>query len=170
MPRKDFPRWIVEEVYRAQEGICGKIGCNKPLDRGFHRHHKDGNPENNSAENCELWCPECHYATFTGKKKDDYEAHKKQEREALANINKLIGLALEGKTSGVTIERLKEAIGMSLRISRRIAGLDAELEKVPPSIAMAMRMQEMTILQDTYMEGFKEGVQKVILTVEKEKA
>lgn len=158
MSRKGFKQWKVEVVYEAQEGICGKIGCNRPLSHGFQRHHKDGNPENDSLDNLELWCPKCHYASFTGAKKDEYERHKKQEAKTLKNINKLISLAFGGKLSGAHMERLIDAMQLGLRTSRHMAGLDAELESVPPSIALTIRLQEMKELQKTFLEGLKEGV------------
>jgi len=160
MSRKDFPSWKVDEVYESQEGICGNIGCNRPLSHGFARHHKDGNPENVDISNLLLFCPECHYATYTGSKKDEYERHKKQELEALTNINSLIKEAMgpAGKLSGATMERLIDATKLGLRISRQMAGLDRELESVPPSIALTVRLQEMREFQDIYLEGFREGV------------
>jgi len=60
--RRSFPRWKVEQVYIAQDEVC--VRCGNSLEYGLHRHHKDGNPANNSIDNLELLCPECYRATL----------------------------------------------------------------------------------------------------------
>jgi len=157
--RKDFPHWKVEAVYIAQDGVCAR--CGRPLEHGFHRHHKDGNPTNNDIDNLELLCPECHYATFKGAKKEALERHRKQEEKVLSDINRLIDEAFAGKVSGALMERLLDAMKLSLRVSRKLAGLDEELESVPASIVMLKRMEETRILQEKYLEGFMDGAKSI---------
>ena len=100
--RRDFPKWKVELAYIAQDGVCAR--CGRPLDRGFHRHHKDGNPMNNSLENLELLCPECHYATFGHEgEKNPLEEHRNLERKILERLDDLIGKALDGQVSGAVM-------------------------------------------------------------------
>jgi len=113
---------------------------------------------NNSLDNLELLCPECHYATFEGPKKEAYEKFKRQEEIVLDKLNKLIDEAFAGKFSGATIERLLEALTMSLKVARRVAGLDSEIEMPPPTIQIARMLDETRRLQRAYLEGYKDGV------------
>ena len=150
--RRDFPRWKVEQVYIAQDGVCAK--CGNSLEHGFHRHHKDGNPANNSIENLELLCPECHRATLG----EAVINHRRQEEKILNDLNRLIDECFAGKLSGAVVERLIEAMKMSLKISRSLNKVDEGIESPPASIALLKRMQETRILQEAYIEGFKDGV------------
>ena len=52
--------WTVEEKEQArmrQDGMCAH--CGKPPPR-WQYHHVDGNRSNNSMNNCEALCPNCH--------------------------------------------------------------------------------------------------------------
>jgi hypothetical protein len=51
-----------------------------------------------------------------------------------------------------------EAITLSLKISRNLNKIDEGIESPPASIALLKRMQETKILQEMYLEGFKDGV------------
>jgi len=84
--RKDFPKWKVTAAYVAQDGVCSK--CGNSLQHGFHRHHRDGNPKNNSVDNLELLCKECHRATLG----EPFKKHRAQEKKILENLNQLIAL------------------------------------------------------------------------------
>jgi hypothetical protein len=150
--RKDFPEWKVEQVYIAQDGAC--LRCGNSLEHGFHRHHKDGNPANNSIENLELLCVECHRATLG----DSIIEHRKQEERALNYLNKLLDECFAGKISGAVVERMIDAITLSLKVSRNLNKIDEGIESVPASIALIKRMQETKILQEAYLEGFKDGI------------
>jgi hypothetical protein len=154
--RRDFPRWKVEQVYIAQDGVCAR--CGSSLEHGFHRHHRDGNPANNSIENLELLCPECHRATFG----EAIINHRKQEEKILNDLNKLIDECFAGRLSGAVVERLIEAMKMSLKISRSLNRIDQGVESPPASIALLKRMQETRMLQEAYLEGFKDGVRWMI--------
>ena len=150
--RKDFFTWQVEAVYKAQDGVCAR--CGNSLEHGFHRHHKDGNHANNSIENLELLCPSCHRATLG----DAVKQHEEQERRILEKLNELIDKALDGKVAGAVVEKLIDAMQLSLRISRNLAKLDEGIESPPASIELAKRLQETKILTQTYLEGFKDGM------------
>ena len=150
--RKNFPKWKVEAVYYAQDGVCAR--CGGSLEKGFHRHHKDGNPMNNSIDNLELLCPECHRATLG----DEIEKHRQMEARILEKLNTLIDYAFEGKLSGAQVERLLEAMKLALKISRKQAKYDEGLETPPASIVLLRKLKETKILQDIYLEGFKDGV------------
>jgi hypothetical protein len=154
--RRDFPRWKVEQVYIAQDGVCAR--CGSSLEHGFHRHHKDGNPLNNSIENLELLCPECHRATLG----DAIINHRKQEEKILNDLNRLIDECFAGRLSGAVVERLIEAMKMSLKISRSLNKIDQGIESPPASIALLKRMQETKMLQEAYLEGFKDGVRWIL--------
>lgn len=62
-------RLLEENVFEAKCCCCGLtewLGNPIPLEL----HHKDGDKENNSLENLELRCPNCHYFTDTYKSKN----------------------------------------------------------------------------------------------------
>ena len=66
---KLLKRLIAEGYKEAKCEICGLTEWNgKPIH--FHLHHKDGNHNNNSFENLQVVCPNCHSQTDTycGKK------------------------------------------------------------------------------------------------------
>lgn len=151
MKRRDFPKWKVEQVYR-QDGVC--VRCGASLEHGFHRHHKDGNRANNEVDNLELLCPECHRATLG----DAITEHRKQEEKVLNDLNKLIDECFAGKIGGVVVERMIEAITLSLKVSKTPNKIDQGIESPSASIALLKRMQETSMLQEAYLEGFKDGV------------
>ena len=47
-----------EQVRIRQDGKCAK--CQKPPPARWEYHHMDGDTSNNSLENCEGLCPNCH--------------------------------------------------------------------------------------------------------------
>jgi len=47
---------------------------------------------------------------------------------------------------------------VSLSVSRSLNKFDQGIENPPASITLLKRMQETRILQETYLEGFKDGV------------
>lgn len=150
--RKSFKRWKVDLVYEAQDGAC--VVCGGTLKKGFHRHHKDGDPSNNDISNLELRCADCHRATF----KEAYKAHKDQERQVLASLNKLLEQGFEGKLSGANMERMLEAMTMSLKLSRSINKLDQGIEYPSAAIAMRFKMDEIKKLTEQYLAGLREGI------------
>jgi len=150
--RRDFPQWKVDLVYIAQDGVCTR--CGGTLAHGFHRHHKDGNPHNNSIDNLELLCAECHRATLG----DKYKAHVEQEKRVLENLNKLIELGFEGKLSGANMERLLEAMTLSLKVSRQINELDKGIEYPSPWLVFGQRQGELARITEAYLNGLREGI------------
>jgi 5-methylcytosine-specific restriction endonuclease McrA len=75
----------------------------------IHRRHKDGNSLNNSIENLELLCPECHRATL----REVIINHRKREEKIPNNLNRLIDECFAGKISGAVVERLIKAMKCS---------------------------------------------------------
>ncbi|MBS7250209.1 MAG: hypothetical protein KIH08_06410 [Candidatus Freyarchaeota archaeon] len=51
-----------------------------------------------------------------------------------------------------------EAITLSLKVSRNLNEIDEGIESPPASIALLKRMQETRMLQEAYLEGFKDGI------------
>jgi len=84
--------------------------------------------------------------------------HRKQEEKILNDLNKLIDECFAGRLSGAVIEGLMEAMRMSLKISRSLNKIDQGIESPPASITLLKRMQETRILQEAYLEGFKDGI------------
>ena len=129
--------------------------CGNSLEHGFHRHHKDGNPTNNEISNLELLCAECHRATLG----DAIIEHRKQEEKVLGTLNKLLDGCFAGKgIAGATIEKIIEALRPSLSVSRSLNKFDQGIESPPALITLLKRMQETKMLQEAYLEGFKDGV------------
>ncbi|MEM3573307.1 MAG: hypothetical protein QXJ62_03640 [Nitrososphaeria archaeon] len=89
---------------------------------------------------------------------DAITEHRKQEEKVLNDLNKLIDECFAGKISDAVVKRLIEAIKLSLKVSRSLNKIDEGLENPPASITLPKKMQEMRILQETYLEGFKDGV------------
>ncbi len=58
LPRKGWTEVEKEQVRIRQDGKCAK--CQKPPPARWEYHHMDGNTSNNSLENCEGLCPNCH--------------------------------------------------------------------------------------------------------------
>lgn len=62
-------RLLEEDIFKYECSCCGNsewLGEPIPLEL----HHKDGNKNNNSLDNLELRCPNCHYFTETYKTKN----------------------------------------------------------------------------------------------------
>ena len=62
-------RLLEEKIFEKK---CCNCGLSEWLDEPIplELHHKNGNKENNSLENLELRCPNCHYFTDTYKSKN----------------------------------------------------------------------------------------------------
>jgi len=58
LPRKGWTEVEKEQVRIRQDGKCAK--CQKPPPARWEYHHVDGDTSNNSLENCEGLCPNCH--------------------------------------------------------------------------------------------------------------
>lgn len=150
--RKDFPDWIVKSVYIQQDAVCLK--CGNSLKKGFHRHHKDGNPANNSPDNLELLCSDCHYTTFKG---SEYSAHKGLEKDVLQILHAGIHRVLEKKLSGAALERMILAGSKVLSISRFEKGLLDPVEVLPE-----MHVQDAELKLYDYARGYEEGIKRGI--------
>ena len=150
--RKDFPEWVVKEVYIRQDGVCAR--CGNSLEKGFHRHHKDGNPANNDPENLELLCPECHYCTF---KKKELEEHRELERDIMYTLHDALHKVAEKELSGAALERMILAASRILSISRHEKGLDDPMERLP-----GLHAEVAVNNLEEWMKGFKEGFRRGI--------
>lgn len=145
--RRDFKEWAIELVYRKQEGAC--IKCGKPLGSRFERHHKDGDPANNSVENLELHCASCHGG-------EKYKTLIKKKKGALKDVEGAIQLSLSGKLSGAAADKLLDAIKLGLSLSEQIYGGD--LDKIPVAIRMENYLVSSGLLLKEYERGFREGM------------
>ena len=85
------------------------------------------------------------------------EEHREQERKVLDALNRLIEEIFQGRISGALADKAIDAIRLSLRVSRQINELDEGLESPPVSILVAKKLLESRMLQQTYLEGWKEG-------------
>ncbi|MEM3693907.1 MAG: hypothetical protein QXI39_07815 [Candidatus Bathyarchaeia archaeon] len=82
--------------------------------------------------------------------------------KALNELNRLIDECFAGKLSGAIIERLIEAIKLSLKVSRSLNKIDDGIESPPASIELLKRLKETKILQEAYLEGFKDGIRWIL--------
>ena len=58
-PRKNFSKDFKKLVRKSQKNKCSK--CEEKLEEEtIEYHHIDGNRSNNSLNNCEALCPNCH--------------------------------------------------------------------------------------------------------------
>jgi len=150
--RKDFHKWQVDLVVIAQDNCCLK--CGNTLKKGFHRHHKDKNHANNKTDNLQLHCAECHRA----EKGDALKEHRKQEKKILEDLNNLLDKGFEGKLSGANMERMLEAMGMSLKVSRSVNEMDVGVEYPSASLTLGTRIKEIETMTEYYLKGLHEGI------------
>ncbi len=64
LPRKEWTEAEKEQVRIRQDGKCAE--CQKPPPARWEYNHMDGNKSNNSLENCEALCPNCHSVKTDG--------------------------------------------------------------------------------------------------------
>jgi len=157
--RKDFPEWAVDKIYIEQDGVCTNtkegVVCNNPLVNGFHRHHKDGDSSNNSPDNLQLLCLECHFATF--KEPNPLDDHRKLQNEMGEQIGKLLEMVLTGgKMTGSTFKEVMGGIHTKLGLSWK--QIKPYIEYPSPTLTMLRDMQKNKIVQDALVEGYKEGI------------
>jgi len=146
--RKDFEPWKVEVVFRLQDGVCFK--CGKSLANGFHRHHLDGDPSNNSIENLRLDCPSCHGS-------EAYQTLIKKKKKFLQDIDNLLKSALTEKTSGTLIDKLTDLIKLGLSLNNQVYGI--EIERPPVSIRLENQLLASGLLQKEYEKGLHKGIE-----------
>ena len=144
--RKDFKKWVTDIVYEQQMGLCVK--CGRSLEQGFHKHHKDGDASNNSVENLELLCPECHGG-------EQYKTLQQQRVKHLQQIEDIIGLASSGEVSGAVVEKITELIKLGLSLENKIYN-DVELPPVNIRLQSSIAVQELLLKQ--YQKGFEDGL------------
>ncbi len=58
LPEKGWSEAEKEKVRIRQDGKCAK--CQRPPPARWEYHHMDGDTSNNSLDNCEGLCPNCH--------------------------------------------------------------------------------------------------------------
>jgi cytochrome c553 len=156
LERRDFSPWVVDVVYAAQEGICAKANCGKSLSHGFHRHHKDGNPNNNSVENLELFCPECHGGEM-------FQTLRAKKIALLGQLQSAIDSAIQAKMSGTSMEKILDGIKLALSLTEQTSGLAPELP--PPTVQMTNYLISSGILVKEKERGIAEGIQIGLSTV-----
>jgi len=144
--RKDFKKWLVDIVYEQQQGMCKR--CGRSLEQGFHKHHKDGDASNNSVENLELLCPECHGG-------EQYKTLQQQRVKHLQQIEDIIGLASSGEVSGAVVEKITELIKLGLSLENKIYS-DVELPPVNIRLQTNIAIQQMLLKE--YQRGFEDGL------------
>jgi len=150
-----------------QEGACLK--CGRPLDGGFHRHHKDGDHANNSEDNLELLCPECHHGEKYSHDKDAnddavnmLEQHKLVEREVFKGIQEMITAGMDKSLSGANMERIMDGYVKMLQISKREKGLD-DVEYPPTEIKIMLSKGLAEEKMNEYLRGIEDGIRMITL-------
>lgn len=178
--RRDFSKFQVDLVYLSQDGICPLCGAGLEQ-TGFHRHHKNGDANDNSLGNLQLVCPRCHHSKSG--LSNPYTQHKEQEKIVLGKLNEIVQLILEPQIvevtdskgnkatkalelSGVVLEKLVDALTMSLKVSRNTTDVDYGREFTPDAIKIQRKMIEATVSGDAYIEGYMTGVKDTLSKVE----
>jgi len=64
LPRKGWSEVEKEQVRIRQDGKCAK--CQRPPPARWEYYHMDGDKTNNSLDNCEGLCPNCHSVKTDG--------------------------------------------------------------------------------------------------------
>lgn len=161
--RRDFPKWKIDLAYESCEGLC-KCGANLEQ-TGFHVHHIDSDSSNTSLSNIQLLCQKCHHRTFG--EENPFITHQKQERDILEKLNLLITQSLDpaSKVSGATLEKLVDAMTMSLKVSRNVTEVDYGIQHVPATIKLQRKIAEQSAIQESYLEGWKDGVKSVTVAL-----
>jgi hypothetical protein len=144
--RKDFKKWVTDIVYEQQQGLCAK--CGRSLEQGFHKHHKDGNASNNSVENLELLCPECHGG-------EQYKTLQQQRIKHLQQIEDIIELASSGEVSGAVVEKITELIKLGLSLENKVYN-DVELPPINVRLQSNIAIQQLLLKE--YQKGFEDGI------------
>jgi hypothetical protein len=144
--RKDFKKWITDVVYEQQMGLCAKCGCS--LEQGFHKHHIDGDASNNSVENLQLLCSECHGG-------EQYKTLKEQRIKHLQQIDNIIDLASAGEVSGAVIDKITELIKLGLGLENKVY---SDVELPPINIRLQSNIAIQQLLLKEYQRGFEEGL------------
>jgi len=144
--RKDFKKWVTDIVYEQQQGLCAK--CGRSLEQGFHKHHKNGDASNNSVENLELLCPECHGG-------EQYKTLQQQRIKHLQQIEDIIELASSGQVSGAIVEKITELIKLGLSLENKVYN-DVELPPINVRLQSNMAIQQMLLKE--YQRGFEDGL------------
>jgi len=159
--RKDFKKYVQDAVYEIQDGLCQNCGAGLEQ-TGYHVHHLDGNHSNNAFDNCVLFCPRCHYTTYGTE--NPYTTHQVQEARILDKLNDLIEQALDPNTkiSGASMEKLVDAMSLSLKVSRNVTDVDYGREYTPASVKMQRKIAEQSALADSYMGGYMDAVRQLI--------
>jgi len=160
--RKMWKAWAVDAVYQSQEGLCQNCGASLEQ-TGFHQHHKNGDHSDNSLDNLALLCPRCHHATFGGDK-NPYTAHQEQESRILEKLNALIEQALDPNTkvSGASMEKLVDAMSMSLKVSRNVTDVDYGRQYTPAAVKLQRKMADQEAQAESYMAGYMDAVKQLI--------
>lgn len=132
-----------------------------PLNNGFHRHHKDGKHENNTYENLELLCIECHHAQKDVEGLSLFEQHRVVEREVGDLVRRMINEAFDKKMSGANMERMLQGFSQMLSISRNEKGLNLEVEYPPADVKLQLskNIQEQNL--EEYMRGIRDGIRMI---------
>ncbi|MGB9855828.1 MAG: HNH endonuclease [Caldisericum exile] len=151
--RRNFKKWVVDVVYENQSGLC--IKCGRSLEAGLHKHHIDGDASNNSVENLQLLCPQCH-------RSEQWVTLQKQREKHLTQLDNLIDSAIAGEVNGAVIDKLVEAIKLSLSIENKLYG-DVELPPISVRLQSNMLIQEMLLKE--YKRGFEEGIKTAYNTM-----
>lgn len=89
-----FHEWplatIREHIFEEQKGCCNKCGLDKWLDEliTLELEHKDGDNKNNTQENLEFLCPNCHSMTVTWRGRNKNGQNKRVSDAELIEVMK----------------------------------------------------------------------------------
>jgi len=140
--RRNFSVKVINEVFEEQGRACAK--CGNPILHGFHAHHKNGINSDNTKENCQLLCKSCHGG-------EKYATLQAQKQKVIESLDKLVQVGIEGKVSGASIDKLLDAIKMSLSLQGQL--FEEEYFSSPPEL----RLEYSYVIAENGLKKYEEG-------------
>jgi hypothetical protein len=147
--RKNFSIDTINDVFREQGYCCNK--CGKSLKYGFEAHHKDSDNTNDTKENCELLCAECHDSKL-------WATIREQKIATIAEVDILIKKACDGQIAGAALDKALDAIKLKLSLEGQVNNLG--LLDTPVDVQLESYVAVMEAKQQAYYEGYIAGLNK----------
>lgn len=144
--RKNFSIQTINEVFEE----CGRscMYCGKSILDGFEVHHVNGDNSDNSKENCQLLCGQCHDAEL-------WNTLKQQKTAVVGELSELIRKAIDGQVAGALMDKTLDAIKMKLSLQKQVA--DIQLLEAPAKsrVEYSEAIAEYNLKE--YVRGVREG-------------
>lgn len=180
--RQGFKDWKTDLIFQTQEGRCANCGCSlentgffvsddgditEKVEGNYHKHHSNKDHTDDSLTNEILLCPRCHWSTYGDA--NPYTKFQEQNTRILDGLNDLINQALSNKMSGASMDKLIEAMTLSLKQAKEVTRVNEGIFYTPPSVKLQRRMADQEAKQDAYFEGYSQAVKDTLSRVNLER-